>query len=72
MFRYCTSSGAVIDKANPNGSLHNIVGIVNEESNVAGMAPHPQRDCEELIGGCDGNQIFESIAEFCKQKRMVM
>ena len=72
VFRYCTPEGEITEEANPNGSLHNIAGIVNEKGNVLGMMPHPERACEELLGGCDGNLIFESMAEFCKQKRMVM
>ena len=26
-----------------------------------GMMPHPERCCEELMGGTDGAMIFESI-----------
>lgn len=71
VFRYCTPGGEITEEANPNGSQHNIAGIVNEEGNVLGMMPHPERACEELIGGCDGNLIFESIAEFYKRKEGV-
>ena len=60
-FRYCDPSGAVTDEANPNGSLRNIAGIVNERGNVLGMMPHPERCCEALLGGEDGRQLFESI-----------
>jgi phosphoribosylformylglycinamidine synthase len=59
-FRYCTPSGATTEDANPNGSLGNIAGIVNERGNVLGMMPHPERCCEELMGGTDGRVIFES------------
>jgi phosphoribosylformylglycinamidine synthase len=61
LFRYCDSSGAVTEAANPNGSLHNIAGIINEAGNVLGMMPHPERSCEELLGSTDGNLIFRSI-----------
>ena len=61
VFRYSTPSGKIIDKANPNGSLHNIAGIINEKGNVLGMMPHPERACEEILGGSDGNFIFESL-----------
>ena len=60
-FRYCDPAGAVTDDANPNGSLRNIAGIVNERGNVLGMMPHPERCCEPLLGGEDGKAIFESI-----------
>jgi phosphoribosylformylglycinamidine synthase len=59
-FRYCTGEGAVSAEANPNGSLHNIAGIVNAAGNVLGMMPHPERACETLLGSRDGLVIFES------------
>ena len=61
VFRYCASSGEVTDAANPNGSLHNIAGIVNRAGNVLGMMPHPERCCEALLGGTDGRLLFESL-----------
>jgi phosphoribosylformylglycinamidine synthase len=61
VFRYCTPDGAVTPDANPNGSLENIAGIVNARGNVLGMMPHPERCCEELVGGADGRAIFESL-----------
>ena len=61
LFRYSTESGDVVDSANPNGSLHNIAGIANAAGNVMGMMPHPERCCEEIVGGVDGRVIFESI-----------
>ena len=60
-FRYCTPEGEVTDAANPNGSARNIAGITNERGNVLGMMPHPERCCEEIVGGTDGRVIFESI-----------
>ena len=60
-FRYCTPDGEVTDAANPNGSARNIAGITNERGNVLGMMPHPERCCEEIVGGTDGRVIFESI-----------
>jgi phosphoribosylformylglycinamidine (FGAM) synthase-like amidotransferase family enzyme len=43
--------------------MHNIAGIVNKRGNVLGMMPHPERACEEIIGGIDGKPIFESLIE---------
>ena len=36
---------------NPNGSMHNIAGIMNKQSNIFGMMPHPERskDSDLLI-----------------------
>ena len=61
VFRYCDESGAVIEAANPNGSIHNIAGIINRRGNVLGMMPHPERCCEDILGGADGRLIFESL-----------
>lgn len=61
LFRYCDEDGEVTKSANPNGSLNNIAGITNAEGNVLGMMPHPERCCEEIVGGIDGRTIFESI-----------
>ncbi len=61
IFRYSTPAGRIDESANPNGSLHNIAGIINKKGNVLGMMPHPERACEPLLGSSDGNIIWESI-----------
>ena len=66
LFRYCGSDGAVTDADNPNGSAHNIAGILNEKGNVLGMMPHPERSCEDLLGSSDGRLIFQSIVDSCR------
>jgi phosphoribosylformylglycinamidine synthase len=62
ILRYCDEGGRVTPEANPNGSMNNIAGIVNERGNVAGMMPHPERAVEELLGSEDGRAIFGSVA----------
>ncbi len=69
VFRYCTPEGEITREANPNGSLVNIAGICNEEGNVLGMMPHPERAGEEILGSSDGKIIFDSILEFWGEKR---
>ncbi|PSQ90930.1 MAG: phosphoribosylformylglycinamidine synthase I, partial [Bacteroidetes bacterium QH_2_63_10] len=61
LFRYSTPEGKITDKANPNGSVHNIAGIINEDGNVCGLMPHPERCVEALIEGTDGRLLFESL-----------
>ena len=61
VFRYCDENGEVVDEANPNGSRVNIAGICNQDRNVLGMMPHPERACEELLGSNDGRDIFRSL-----------
>jgi phosphoribosylformylglycinamidine synthase I len=62
-FRYSTPQGEITADANPNGSLENIAGIVNDRGNVLGMMPHPERCCEDALGGTDGRIIFESMMQ---------
>ena len=63
VFRYCSPDGEVNPAANPNGSINNIAGIINQQGNVLGMMPHPERSCEDLLGSEDGLAIFRSIIE---------
>jgi len=63
VFRYCTADGEVPLEANPNGSLRNIAGIVNERGNVLGMMPHPERASESLMGGSDGLLLWRCVIE---------
>jgi phosphoribosylformylglycinamidine synthase len=63
VFRYCDQMGNVTDEANPNGSLNNIAGIINESGNVLGMMPHPERASDPVLKHTDGRKIFESIIQ---------
>lgn len=46
---------------NINGSVASIAGIVNEQGNVLGMMPHPERAMEAILGSEDGRRFFASI-----------
>ncbi len=61
VFRYCDANGEINAAANPNGSRGNIAGICNQDRNVLGMMPHPERACEEALGSNDGRDIFRSL-----------
>ena len=63
VFRYCDEDGIISDKANPNGARSNIAGICNENRNVLGMMPHPERACEGILGSNDGRDIFRSLTK---------
>ena len=69
VFRYCDADGQATAEANPNGSIDNIAGIINERGNVLGMMPHPERACEALLGGEDGLYIWRSILEVAAIRR---
>jgi phosphoribosylformylglycinamidine synthase len=62
-FRYASKSGEINPAANPNGSLENIAGVLNEGRNVLGLMPHPDRSSESLLGSADGLALFRSMAE---------
>ena len=61
VFRYVGAEGGSDERSNPNGSLRDIAGILNEQRNVLGMMPHPERAVEPLVGSGDGLALFESI-----------
>lgn len=63
VFRYATPAGEITPEANPNGSLANIAGILNEGRNVLGMMPHPERAAEAALGSDDGLVVLRSMAE---------
>ncbi len=61
ILRYCDEQGNVSEAANPNGSINNIAGICNEQGNVVGMMPHPERAMETLLGSRDGTHILSPM-----------
>ena len=55
------------EDANPNGSMHDIAGIVNAAGNVVGIMPHPERAAEALLGNEDGAGFFTSMAAWAPE-----
>jgi phosphoribosylformylglycinamidine synthase len=41
--------------------LSNIAGITNEQGNVLGMMPHPERAADTNLGQADGKALFEGL-----------
>ena len=56
VFRYAEGT-------NPNGSINDIAGIINDSGNVLGIMPHPENLIEDAHGGSDGRRLFESVLE---------
>ncbi len=56
VFRYAEGT-------NPNGSINDIAGIVNQAGNVLGVMPHPENLIEAAHGGADCRPLFESVLE---------
>lgn len=54
VFRYAEGT-------NPNGSINDIAGVINERGNVLGLMPHPENLIESAHGGSDGRPLFESV-----------
>jgi phosphoribosylformylglycinamidine synthase len=48
---------------NPNGSMRDIAGIINDRGNVMGMMPHPERAADEALGRVGGRAVFQSLLE---------
>ncbi len=61
LFRYGTETGEITPESNPNGSLHNIAGVINLQGNVLGMMPHPERAADPSLGATDGRGLFEGL-----------
>ncbi|VEP15304.1 Phosphoribosylformylglycinamidine synthase subunit PurQ [Hyella patelloides LEGE 07179] len=61
LFRYCSARGEINEEHNPNGSLNSIAGIVNQQGNILGMMPHPERASDAAIGINDGLAMFEGL-----------
>jgi phosphoribosylformylglycinamidine synthase len=60
-FRYCEPDGRVTPAANPNGARRNIAGIFNQDRNVLGLMPHPERLSDPVLGGNDGRALFDHL-----------
>ena len=60
-FKYCDEKGNINKSTNPNGSSNNIAGILNDQKNILGMMPHPERLIDPLLAGEDGSLMFKSL-----------
>ena len=63
LFKYSDMNGKINSESNPNGSSNNIAGVCNENRNVFGMMPHPERASDIEIKNTDGLTLFRSILE---------
>ena len=60
-FKYCDEKGNINKSTNPNGSSNNIAGILNDQKNILGMMPHPERLIDPLLAGEDGSLMLSLI-----------
>jgi phosphoribosylformylglycinamidine synthase len=49
-------------RANPNGSVADIAGVLSENRRVLGLMPHPERAVDPALGGADGAPLFAGLA----------
>jgi phosphoribosylformylglycinamidine synthase len=47
---------------NPNGSLRDVAGVLNEGGNVLGLMPHPEHAVDPLTGSVDGLKLFSAAS----------
>ena len=60
-FRYVDADGEQGNGANPNGSLDDIAGVLNEGRTVLGLMPHPERLSDPALGGNQGRPMFDGL-----------
>jgi phosphoribosylformylglycinamidine synthase len=58
IFKYCNKNG---NDKDINGSCENIAGICNENKNVFGLMPHPERAVDNILGSNDGFVMIKSL-----------
>ena len=44
-----------------NGSVTSIAGVCNQNKNVFGLMPHPERALEDILGSTDGIKMLEGL-----------
>jgi len=63
LFRYCDADGELTPEANPNGSKHNVAGVLGERETVAVLMPHPERATLSELGATDGRGVLRAFAD---------
>ena len=58
--------------ANPNGSVADIAGVSNADSNVMGLMPHPEHAVRALRGGEDGAAILGSLVDSARARAVAL
>jgi phosphoribosylformylglycinamidine synthase len=62
VLRYVDENGNLTKIGNPNGSMDSIAGICNNDRNVFGLMPHPERASEKILSpfsSSDGLKILD-------------
>jgi len=56
---------------NPNGSVGDVAGVVNERGNVMGLMPHPEHAVDPLLGSGDGALILASLLDAARDRAAI-
>ena len=57
---------------NPNGSVDDVAGVVNDGGNVMGLMPHPEHAVEALLGSTDGVLILGSLLDAAHERALAV
>jgi phosphoribosylformylglycinamidine synthase subunit PurQ / glutaminase len=60
------------DGDNPNGSIANVAGVINEQGNVMGLMPHPEHAVDPLLGPTGGVPILGSLVDAAFERLAVV
>ncbi|RKD93439.1 phosphoribosylformylglycinamidine synthase I [Halopiger aswanensis] len=61
LFRYCDANGETGPEVNPNGSKHNVAGVLGDRDTVAVLMPHPERATLPDVGPTDGQGVLRGF-----------
>jgi phosphoribosylformylglycinamidine synthase I len=56
---------------NPNGSVADVAGVVNDRGNVMGLMPHPEHAIDPLLGSGDGAMVLASLVDAARDRMTV-
>jgi phosphoribosylformylglycinamidine synthase len=66
------ASGQIVlryaDGDNPNGSIGDVAGVVNERGNVMGLMPHPEHAVDPLLGSDDGALLLAALVDAARDR----
>jgi phosphoribosylformylglycinamidine synthase len=71
----CRTENVVLRYAageNPNGSIEDVAGVVNERGNVMGLMPHPEHAVDALLGSTDGALILGSMLDAAHSRALAV
>lgn len=70
-FRYVADDDKDL-MSNVNGSVDDIAGVLNEQKNVLGMMPHPERATRKILGSTDGLEVLKPLLEFAAREGLAL